>query len=77
MLTIATIGIVLIALYLYAGHRTWVDMMSDEDPGCLLSQEQADGTLPGWVYHLFLVAWFPLLLAASVAKALQPPRTYP
>lgn len=77
MLFFAVIGIVFIALYLYAGHRTWVHMMLvDDDPSCPISRQHADGTLPPWVYHLFLVIWGPLMIAVAVADRFQP-KTYP
>lgn len=74
---VAFAGIAFIALYLYAGHMTWKDMMSSgADDDCLLSREHADGTVPGWVYHLFLAIWAPLLLCLHAFKVVRP-RTYP
>lgn len=73
---IAFAGIVFIALYLYAGHMTWKDMMSTSDDDCRLSREYADGTMPVWVYHFFLVIWAPVLLW-FVACEMAAPSTYP
>jgi len=77
MFVVALVGITLIALYLYAGHRTWEHMLlTDDDPGCIITREVRDGTLPPWLYHTFLALWAPLLVAVWLSDHIAP-RTFP
>jgi hypothetical protein len=52
-----------LCMYVYAGHQTWWRMLLTDPTAndCLLTAEFRNGTLPFWVYAVFVMFWLPLV----------------
>ena len=75
MIETAFVGLVVIALYLYAGHVTWNHMMG-MDHGTAFDASYRAGNQPSWVYHVFLALWAPMLIGTYIVSG-RGPRTFP
>jgi hypothetical protein len=53
-----------ILLYIYAGHQTWWRMLLTDPQArnCPLTADIRNGTMPFWVYALFVTLWLPLIV---------------